>query len=409
MTLNQDGSMTITTLRDEFFSSHGVHPLLTISVWRIHRVLTRLSTVPILRTQKRSCSDLVMSKTPVQPVATIQLQNEAMQRVLARSDSKVALVQESTTSSTGPEASSQVVLSLYVGGKLLNFNRKSTDLISQVLTRMKISCAKALKEPVPQASIEGDAPPKKMQKGERSPLPDPEIQFRSSDGVALVEGTLSEVLDQSTDISIESEKYRIVRDPPLVTSLEIDSNLWVGFPLVASWSCVGAPEDEFTFEWLVMSGENQEVIDTIRSGQVFIPESSHVGHYLEVRCYHPSFPEFYLSTAHVDRIEKFPGEKEARLEAPLKSPDLNSIRVASFNILAQPYLRTPLAQDVYYTHLHKCWYLTEWTRRLPLILREMTDTDSDIYCLQEVAGGSHETQLKRAISTTHDWHFFGKE
>jgi 2',5'-phosphodiesterase len=274
---------------------------------------------------------------------------------------------------------------------------------------MKISCAKALKEPVPATTIEGDAPPKKMQKGERSPLPDPDIQFRSSEGIAVVEGTLSEVLNQSTDISIESEKYRIVRDPPLVTSLEIESNLWVGFPLVASWSCVGAPEDEFTFEWLVMSGENQEVVDTIRCGQVFIPEPAHVGHYLEVRCFHPSFPEFYLSTAHVDRIEKFTGEKEARLVAPLVSPDQNAIRVATFNILAQPYLRTPLAQDVYYTHLHKCWYLTEWTRRLPLILREMTDTDSDIYCLQEVAGGSHETQLKRAISTTHDWHFFGKE
>jgi 2',5'-phosphodiesterase len=43
-------------------------------------------------------------------------------------------------------------------------------------------------------------------------------------------------------------------------------------------------------------------------------------------------------------------------------------------------------------------------------MREMLDSNADIYCLQEVAGGAHETQLKRFLSEGNfDWHFFGKE
>ena len=346
-----------------------------------------------------------MSNSKGTPAATVSVESEATNRILSRS-SGLALIQTGSLVDSTDPPSHQMVISLFVGGKLLNFNRKSSDLITQVLSRMRISCAKAFRELA--KGPDGSAPPKKMQKGESSPLNEPEISFFDSAAVALSEGTLREVVDQAVSLRIDGSVYKLVRDPPLVTSLEVESHLWEGFPVVASSSFTGAHEDEFTFEWRIIDPNTETVVDTIHAGQVFVPSSVHVGKFLELRCFHPAYPEFYMSFSHPDRISEFPGPQKARLSTPLEPTTSDVIRVSTFNILAQPYLRTPLAQDVYYTHLHKCWGLTEWPRRLPLILREMLDTDSDIYCLQEVAGGSHETQLRRALSSTHDWHFFGK-
>ena len=344
-----------------------------------------------------------MSKPQKAAAATISIENEATSRIISRSKSNIALIQTASRSSEDPF---QVVISVSLVDKVLNFNRKSSDILSQVLSRMKISCGKVLRDAarIPDESI----PPKKIQKGDKSPLAEPDIAFIRADSTVITDGTLRSVLDEAISVRIDESVFKIVRDPPLVTALEIDSHLWAGFPVVASWACSGAPEGEFSFEWRIVDPNSEETLDVIHSGQVFVPSESQVGKFLEVRCFHPTHPEFHLSFSHTDRIGIFSGPRASRLQTPLPATTGDAIRISTFNILAQPYLRTPLAQDVYYTHLHKCWGQTEWPRRLPLILREMLDTDSDIYCLQEIAGGSHEIQLKRALSETHDWHFFGK-
>jgi 2',5'-phosphodiesterase len=337
--------------------------------------------------------------------AMIPVQSDAVNRVLSQSSS-LALVQTGTEFVTDGLSFSQMVLSLHVGGKLLNFNRKSSDLISQVITRMKISCGKALKETIklPDESIR----PSKLQKGDKSPFEELEIAFLDSDCSALTEGTLKDVMNNAMTLRIDETIYKIIKDPPMASHLEVESHLYIGFPVVASWSCSGAPENEFSFEWRILDPKHQDLVDTVHSGETFVPLRHHDGCYLEVRCFHPSYPDLHLSFAHPDRIGEFQGTQKARLPEPLPETDAGVMRVSTFNILAQPYLRTPLAQDVYYTHIHKCWGITDWSRRLPLVLREMLDTNSDIYCLQEVAGGAHEIQLKRALASTHDWHFFGK-
>lgn len=344
------------------------------------------------------------------PVAAtvVSIENEAANRIFSQSESQIALVRTSPVSPPEPDVL-QVVLSLTVGGKLLNFNRKSTDFIGQVLSRMRISVGKVLKEASTQASVDAE-PARKMQKGDKAPIPQPEIQFMADDGSPAPEGTLADVLGVAKSLKIENDSYTLVVDPPIATSVQLETHLWAGFPVVASWSCTGAPESEFVFEWRVLRESTNEVIEVIVGGQIFVPKPEHVRHFVEVRCFHPKHPQFFLSYFSLDRISTYTGgAREARLDKPLPPTDDGTIRVSTFNILAQPYMRTPLAQDNYYTHLYNCWHLTEWTRRCPLVMREMLDTDSDIYCLQEVAGGSHETQLKRVLEATHDWHFFGKE
>lgn len=347
---------------------------------------------------------------PSAPVAAtvVSIENEAANRIFSQSESKIALVWTSPLSPPEPELL-QVVLAMTVGGKLLNFNRKSTDLIGQVLSRMRISVGKVLKEASTLASVDAE-PARKVQKGDNSPIPQPEIQFMADDGSPVLEGTLADVLGVAKSLKIEKDSYTLVIDPPIATSVKLETYLWAGFPVVASWSCTGAPESEFVFEWRVLRDTTNELIEVIVGGQVFVPKHAHVGHFLEVRCSHPKHPQFFLSYSSLDRISTYTGgAREARLDKPLPPTDDGTIRVSTFNILAQPYMRTPLAQDNYYTHLYNCWHLTEWTRRCPLIMREMLDTDSDIYCLQEVASGCHEAQLKRVLEASHDWHFFGKE
>ena len=384
------------------FFSWAAGTTIKILTWRPLWIVARTQIDPLISKSRFFCHP-DMSKNIVQAAAVLPADSDATSRILSRTDARVALVK--TSPIVGEENTKQVVLSLFVSGKLLNFNRKSNDLVSQVLTRMKISCAKVLKESI---TVPDASPARKVHKGERTAPPQLDIIFTSSASGEISEGTLAEVLSQATDLKVEGEKYRLVQDPPVVTSLEIETQLWGGFPVVATWSCSGAPEEEFTFEWRIVSASDNALMNTIKAGAVFVPSEAHVGCFLEVHCYHPSFPEFFMSAAHVDKIGQFPNQKNSRLSSPLRPTDVETLRVSTFNILAQPYMRTPLAQDNYYTHLYKCWYVTEWSRRLPLILREMLDTDSDIYCLQEVAGGAHELQLKRAIEATHDWHFFGK-
>ena len=326
-------------------------------------------------------------------------------RVFTRSDRLVALIR-TKCDPTSPD--DPIVIQLPIGAKMLNFRRKPNDALEQVLQRMRISCAKALKEA--NATAGGVSPDRKKTKNDGVESPT-DISFQRCDGDTLSTGELSEVVGKTDSIRINTVDYKVVLDPPLCSTLSIETSLFSGFPAIITGSFEGADESEFILEYRIIAGDSDEVVETAKVDgyqYVFVPEEKHVGNFLEVKCYHPRFPEFYQSVVSPERISRFEGPRQSRLSRPLPATDSQTVRVSTFNILAQPYIRTALAQDIYYTHLHKCWHLTEWSRRCPLILREMLDTDSDIYCLQEVAGGGHEGQIRRAVSSSHDFHFFGK-
>lgn len=334
-------------------------------------------------------------------------ESDPSSRIFARSNTLVALIRSKSDPTVSDDP---IIIQMPVGLKLLNFRRRPDDALEQVLQRMRISCAKALKEAnVSQSATSPDRKKTKNNPPEESPV---EISFLASDETPIVGGTLVDAVRETRCIRINSSDYTVVLDPPLCSTLSIDTGLWSGFPVVVTGSFEGADESEFIMEYRIIAGDSDEVIETAAKVDgyeyVFVPEDKHIGHFLEVKCYHPRHPEFYQSVVSTERIARFSGPVQARLTKPLPPTDSQTVRVATFNILAQPYIRTALAQDIYYTHLHKCWHLTEWSRRCPLILREILDTDSDIICLQEVAGGAHEAQIRRVLSSTHDFSFFGK-
>ena len=335
--------------------------------------------------------------------ATLTLpESDPASRIFSRSEHLVALIRTKTDPTLNDDP---IVIQLPVGVKLLNFRRKPTDELNQVLQRMRISCAKALKEV---NCVSPDRKKTKNDTGVESPLV---IDFMSCEGSPITSGTLAEVVQDTHSIRINSSEYMVVLDPPLCSTLSIDTAVYSGFPVVVTGTFEGADESEFIMEYRIISGDSDQVIETAKIDgyqYMFVPEEKHVGNFLEVKCYHPRFPEFHQTVVSPEKITRFDGPRQSRLDRPLPPTDSQTVRVATFNILAQPYIRTALAQDIYYTHLHKCWHVTEWARRCPLILREMLDTDSDIYCLQEVAGGAHENQIRRALCNTHDFHFFGK-
>jgi mRNA deadenylase 3'-5' endonuclease subunit Ccr4 len=339
--------------------------------------------------------------------ASISLpESDPVSRVFTRSDHLVALIR---TKCDPTSADDPIVIQLPIGAKMLNFRRKPNDALEQVLQRMRISCAKALKEA--NTTTGGVSPDRKKTKNDDRMDSPTDISFISSDGSQIATGELSTVVKDTDTIRINTLDYKVVLDPPLCSTLSIDTTLFSGFPAIITGSFEGADESEFILEYRIIAGDSDDVLETAKIDgyqYIFTPEDKHVGNFLEVKCYHPRFPEFYQSVISPERICRFEGQIQSRLSRPLPPTDSQTVRVSTFNILAQPYIRTALAQDIYYTHLHKCWHLTEWSRRCPLILREMLDTDSDIYCLQEVAGGAHEAQIRRALSTSHDFHFFGK-
>ncbi len=341
-------------------------------------------------------------------------EHDAAARVFARSEGLTALVRNlATEAAADSNESISVDIQLPVGSKLLNFKRKSSDLLSQVLQRMRISCTKALKD----QHAKTEAVPKRarVQTGsDTAHASSPSIDFLTGAGDSIPEDiSLELALGQATKIRIDEKEYTLIVDPPVCTCLEIATEVWVGFPVVPNLTVVGAPETEFHYEYRIVSEDGNNVLESFSSGSpVYVPLESQCGKFLEIRCFHPEFPQFYLGVSSVERISHPPHTegKVARLASPLPAlVDTNTIRVSTFNILAQPYVRTPLAMDAYYTHLHKCWHITEWNRRCPLILREMMDTNSDIFCLQEVAAGAHAQLIERAIAADDfDWNYFGK-
>ena len=325
-------------------------------------------------------------------------ENEPVARVFSHSSESIALIRSTPLDGAHCDGVRKLFLQFPLCGKLLNFQRKSIDPISQVLSRMRISCGNALK-------TDSDEPARKVHKPKGAvDLQLPEVAFVDASGVVLSEGTFGEAILSAVSIKVNEEVYKLIVDPPLVTVLEFATVCVSGFPVVATWTGIGAPLSEFVFEWRIFDSVTNEMIDSEIGFDVYTPKSSSLGHFVQVHCFHPKFPQFFLKSTSVDKVVA----KEARLGNSLV--DSVGLRVATFNVLAQPYIRTALAQDQYYTHLHSCWnQVTDWSRRFPLIMKEMTLANADIYCLQEVAGGSHEAQFGQFFSSLgHLFYFFGK-
>ncbi|KAF4672138.1 hypothetical protein FOL47_000855 [Perkinsus chesapeaki] len=297
------------------------------------------------------------------------------------------------------EDGENVVILMRVNGKRLTFNRNPSDTMDQVLRRMQLSVEKAY-------GI-GDNRKGKKRKGapstdEQQQEHDKKVMIRWSDGegkeLASTDGatnmcTLAELSRSTKAITVNDHVYSVFLNPPMVKSVALKYFLFAEYPVIPLVECSNTTPDELVYEYRTADSE-----DIVHSGRIFTPNDDLVGKKLRVTAYHNQcrdLPQAESDASKAIRASPSKGTfRDRRLPHPLAITPPNRIRVASFNVLAQRYVRTPLATKVMYQNVKNCREVLEWEYRCPLLMRELMDVKADIFSFQEAE--------PRFVETVHE-------
>ncbi|XP_072845711.2 2',5'-phosphodiesterase 12 [Pogona vitticeps] len=235
------------------------------------------------------------------------------------------------------------------------------------------------------------------------PLPLPAVCLYSPDGRAVAEDVPNEEAWQDgTVLQIGEARYRVERNPPSLTHLQLPRSLLAGFPVCPKVHVeFGSPRD-CLFRWYQeRRGEPGAAAGTSGGGgggggwveapggseRVFTPSNALVGLRLKLVCT-PS-----------DRQGRHGPPREAESSGPVEAgpgactfdarhlytkrvtgPGL--VRTVTYNILADIYAQTELSRTVLYPYCAP--YSLELDYRQNLLKKELAGYNADIICLQEV-------------------------
>ncbi|KAF4717673.1 hypothetical protein FOZ63_004513, partial [Perkinsus olseni] len=286
------------------------------------------------------------------------------------------------------EDGNDVVILMRVNGKRLTFNRSASDTMDQVLRRMQLSVEKAYGIGDKRKGKKRKGPPpadeQEQQHGNKV-----RIQWSDGNGNELAStdssvnmSTLAELSRSTKAITVNEHVYSVFLNPPLVTSVALKYFVFAEYPILPLVECSNTTPEELVYEY-----RTNESDDLVHSGRVFTPADDLVGKKLRVTAYHRdcrSLPQAESDLSRPVRPSPSKGTfRDRRLPKPLAATAANRIRVASFNVLAQRYVRTPLATKVMYRNVKACREVLEWEYRCPLLMRELMDVKADIFAFQE--------------------------
>ncbi|EER06339.1 carbon catabolite repressor protein, putative [Perkinsus marinus ATCC 50983] len=256
----------------------------------------------------------------------------------------------------------------------------------QVLRRMQLSVEKAY----------GIGDKRKLKKRKGPPPADESehgnkvrIQWSDKEGNKLASTdssvsttTLAELSRSTKEITVNEHVYSVFLNPPLVTSVALKYFVFAEYPIVPLVECSNTTPEEVVYEYRTTDGE-----ELVHSGRIFTPGEDLIGKKLRVSAYHSdcrSLPQAESDPSRPVRPSPSKGTfRDRRLPKPLGVTPPNHIRVASFNVLAQRYVRTPLATKVMYRNVKSCREVLEWEYRCPLLMRELMDVKADVFAFQE--------------------------
>ncbi|EER10252.1 conserved hypothetical protein [Perkinsus marinus ATCC 50983] len=269
---------------------------------------------------------------------------------------------------------------IYFKEKLMTFQRKSTDDVDQVLKRMRLSMEKNLNKK------------KKKQQQKAAAAVEIHIKFMGEQGRQLAssdeptrdgEGkslTLGGVVADTTEVCINGQIFPVAHNIPMVESIALKFYVFARYPVFPQIECSNVDSDELVYEYY--DDKNGKLLHT---GKIFFPSDELIGEKLKVVAYHSEWPHTSrkesISSRSVLPSPSIGTFRDRRLPEALESTDSTHLRVASFNVLGQRHIRTPL-EPIFY-HVRDCKEVVEFEYRAPLILRELFDVNADIVAFQE--------------------------
>nr|XP_056712557.1 2',5'-phosphodiesterase 12 [Euleptes europaea] len=297
-------------------------------------------------------------------------------------------------------------------GSARHMQRDQAEPLGRALARIANNAgkgpAKAAKKSKKARAESGAAPP---------PPPLPAVCLFAQDGQAVAEDVPNaEAWQDGAVLQIGEARYRVERNPPALTELQLPRSLLAGFPVCPKLSTeFGSPAD-CLFRWYqeqkaepAGGGGAAAAGPSAASGwveapggteRVFTPSNAHIGLRLKLVC------------TPGNRLRRYGLEREAESGGPVEAgpgactfdarhlytkkvtgPGL--IRTVTYNILADIYAQTELSRTVLYPYCAP--YSLELDYRQNLLKKELAGYSADILCLQEVDRSVFKDSLGPAL------------
>ena len=266
------------------------------------------------------------------------------------------------------EKDPDILLTISLLGKTLNFARKKDDLIETVLKRMRLNCGRALSE--------GQGTKKHGK--EATNAEEVQISFLSGEGTTLPDQglTMEYIIKSAHTFVLNSTRYGLIMNPPAAKSVSVLHPLVAECPVFVKIEVDGGLPEDLDFEYSVGDRKEQSI--------VFTPSCADSGHSVSLCVSNRLYPELFTMCAQpTPKVLPKPPVIGSSIPEKLEECGFGDIRIATWNLLAQGYVATHFAKTVMYPHVKDEAHLS-FAYRNGLIFRDLLNFTGDLLLLQEV-------------------------
>ncbi|XP_051957305.1 2',5'-phosphodiesterase 12 [Xyrauchen texanus] len=291
----------------------------------------------------------------------------------------------------------KLTISFNLDGSNKHMLREKTEPLEKVLARISNSIIKA----------QGKEKKSKRNKSAAEALESgkPEISLCVNGEPVALETVNSDAWQDGAVLHVGEYKYKVERNPPTFTESELPSSLMSGFPVCPKLEMEFGELKDCEFRWYKESAPNAQMsgaLDCWREAgheRVFTPSNTDIGLRVMLKCTPGNGSRFGQpkELVSLSTVEAGPGTCtfDNRHMYTQKVTDGPSVRVVSYNILADIYAQTDLSKTVLYPYCAP--YAMELDYRQNLIKKELSGYNADIICLQEVDKGVFTDSLGPAL------------
>ncbi|KAG9260202.1 2',5'-phosphodiesterase 12 [Astyanax mexicanus] len=311
----------------------------------------------------------------------------------------------------------KLTISFTLNGSQKHMLRDQTEELGKVLARISNGIIKS-KSKGKRSKIS------KSSEAAAENLPDPVVRlFFNGDSVSE-DSINSEAWQDGAVLHVGENKYRIERNPPSFTTAELPASVLSGFPVCPRLEIEFGHLKDCKFTWYKERSPNahaqqqeQHPTESTKSSElggselntcwleagserVYTPSNLDIGLKLKLKCTPGDGNARYGLTKELvtpEAVEAGPGvcTFDNRHMYTRKVTDATTVRVVSYNILADIYAQTELSKTVLYPYCAP--YALGLDYRQSLIKKELSGYNADIVCLQEVDKGVFSDSLCPAL------------
>ncbi len=292
---------------------------------------------------------------------------------------------------------SKLTISFNLNGSNKQMLREQTEPLGKVLARIANSIIKG------QSEAKKSKPNK--EKNETPEADKPEISLRVNEKRVPEETVNADAWQNGAVLYVGDCKYKVELNPPTFTVSELPTSVMAEFPVCPKLEMEFGDLRDSKFKWFKESSPNAHMSGDqdcwMEAGheRVFTPSNLDIGLRVMLKCTPGNGPRFGEPKELVSLgvVEAGPGTCtfDNRHMYTQKVTDESSLRVVSYNILADIYAQTDLSKTVLYPYCAP--YALEMDYRQNLIKKELSGYNADIVCLQEVDKGAFVDSLSPAL------------